>query len=385
MMGTELSRGEHAGLVLAVDDDPEMVRLMERAFRSAGLEVATATNGSEAMSVFEQGGVQVVVSDIAMPGVNGLELLRRLHEQDAALPVILITGEPNLSSAMRAIEHAAFRYIPKPLDHEDLVRTVQQAVEVRRQRSACNFPVANARVSPADIAAFDRALAEAYMVFQPIVDWSQREVFGFEALFRTREPTFRSPLEVLDLAERIGRISDVGRVARRASAAALRQAPASARLFVNLHAADLDDPDLYDPAAPLSRVASRVVLEITERSRLEHVAGLRERVRSLRELGFQIAIDDLGVGYSGLSSFALLEPDVVKMDMSLVRDIQTAFTKRKLVGSLLQVCADLDLLVVAEGVESPAERDTLSVLGCPLFQGYLFGRPSVEFTSAALT
>jgi EAL domain-containing protein (putative c-di-GMP-specific phosphodiesterase class I) len=83
---------------------------------------------------------------------------------------------------------------------------------------------------------------------------------------------------------------------------------------------ELDDPSLHEPAAPLSRVASRVVLEMTERTRLEH---------------------------SGRSSFALLEPDVVKLDMSLVRDIHCAYTKRKLVGSLLQVCSDPDLLVVA--------------------------------------
>src|SRR4029079_10187530 len=91
-------------------------------------------------------------------------------------------------------------------------------------------------------------------------------------------------------------------------------------LFMNVHPEDLTDDTLLDPHAPLSRVASRVVLEVTERASLEKMTGVAERIRGLRELGFRIALDDLGAGYAGLTSFATLTPDVVKVDMSLVRD-----------------------------------------------------------------
>ena len=136
------------------------------------------------------------------------------------------------------------------------------------------------------------------------------------------------------------------------------------------------DDDLYSPDAALSQVASRVVLEITERAALDHVSDVRTRIASLRALGFRIAIDDLGAGYAGLSSFAQLEPEVVKIDMSLVRDIHLHATKRKLVRSLTSLCADLGLTLVTEGIECAAERDTLVDMGCELLQGYLFARPS---------
>ncbi len=96
----------------------------------------------------------------------------------------------------------------------------------------------------------------------------------------------------------------------------------------------------------------------------------------LRELGFRIAVDDLGAGYAGLSSFALLEPDIVKLDMTLVRDVDRSSVKQKLVASMASLCRDMGLLTVAEGVETQAERDTLIHLGCDLLQGFYFARPT---------
>jgi EAL domain-containing protein (putative c-di-GMP-specific phosphodiesterase class I) len=99
----------------------------------------------------------------------------------------------------------------------------------------------------------------------------------------------------------------------------------------------------------------------------------------LRERGFRIAVDDLGAGYAGLTSFALLEPEIVKVDMTLVRDIDRSPVKRKLVRSMAALCRDMGLLIVSEGVETIAEHETLMELGCDLFQGYLFARPGRDF------
>jgi EAL domain-containing protein (putative c-di-GMP-specific phosphodiesterase class I) len=133
---------------------------------------------------------------------------------------------------------------------------------------------------------------------------------------------------------------------------------------------------MLDSLAPLSRVASRVVLEITERASLERMAGVAERIRGLRELGFRIALDDLGAGYAGLTSFATLTPDVVKVDMSLVRDIDGDPLRQKLVGSIASLCKSLGILVVGEGIETEGERAAVVSAGCDLLQGYLFGKPA---------
>jgi EAL domain-containing protein (putative c-di-GMP-specific phosphodiesterase class I) len=145
------------------------------------------------------------------------------------------------------------------------------------------------------------------------------------------------------------------------------------------------DPDLSSKSAPLTAHAHRVVLELTERASLKQVDELFDRIRALRALGYRIAVDDLGAGYAGLSTFSQVEPDLVKLDMSLVRDIDASGRKASLVRSMLTVCQrELGVLVVCEGVETEQERDTLLGLGASLFQGYLFGRPDRHFRSTGL-
>ncbi len=138
---------------------------------------------------------------------------------------------------------------------------------------------------------------------------------------------------------------------------------------------ELDDDSLILPEAPLSRFASRVVLEVTERAPLETIRDVTTRVAQLRALGYRIAVDDLGAGYAGLTSFAHLEPEVVKVDMSLIRGIDQSLMKQKLLGSIIGLCRDLGIEIIAEGIETEAERDALIRLGGDLCQGYLFARP----------
>jgi EAL domain-containing protein (putative c-di-GMP-specific phosphodiesterase class I) len=142
------------------------------------------------------------------------------------------------------------------------------------------------------------------------------------------------------------------------------------------------DDALVSPESPLSALAKRVVLEITERASLADVKDVRMKIAELRKMGFRIAIDDLGAGYAGLTSFATLEPEFVKLDMSLVRDIDGSHTKQKLVRSMAAVCKELGMLVVAEGVETAAERDLLVKLGCDFLQGYLLAKPGRPFPAA---
>ncbi len=159
-------------------------------------------------------------------------------------------------------------------------------------------------------------------------------------------------------------------------------APLPYRLFVNVHADDLNDGDLFSPWAPLTSIASSVVLEITERASLERVSGLGTRLKKLRALGFQIAVDDLGAGYAGLSAFSQLEPEVVKLDTSLVRGIADSSRKRSVVRAMVELASrDLGMLVICEGIETAAERDTLASLGADLLQGFLFAKPSRGFVN----
>jgi EAL domain-containing protein (putative c-di-GMP-specific phosphodiesterase class I) len=186
----------------------------------------------------------------------------------------------------------------------------------------------------------------------------------------------QNPLLILRAAEKLGRLREVGGQVRAQAASA---ASPERLIFVNLHVHDLLDDALYAPGTPFAAAASSIVLEITERAGLEELKDVRSRAAALRQMGFRLAIDDLGAGYSGLLTFAQLEPEFVKLDMSLVRDVNHDATKRRLIQGVNALCKRMGIRVIAEGVETVEERDTLIELGCDLLQGYLFALPSREF------
>ncbi len=258
-------------------------------------------------------------------------------------------------------------------------RAANERSEARAEPSFHGAPRAR-RPKGNDLAALqgslDRALGSLWMAYQPIVRAATGALFGYEALLRSDDPTLPDPGAFLDAAERLGRVYDVGRAVRRKASQSMSLVPSPALLFVNLHAVELNDETLTSPSAPLTAIAPRVVLEITERASLESIDDVPTRVARLRELGFRIAIDDLGAGYSGLTSVARLEPEFVKLDMSLVRDVHKSPVKRKLVRSMTTLFKDMGITVVAEGIEVVEERDTLVELGCDLLQGYLVARPA---------
>jgi len=372
--------------VLLVDDEPELLRGTSRLLGQAGYDVATAGDGVTAANLISRGGFDVVLSDISMPDMTGLELLAIARDLDLDVPIIMVTGAPTVKTAIEALQYGAVEYLMKPVELPVLKRAIEKATRLhamaRMKREAMAL-LGTARAQAGDRAAlsagFDRALASLWMAYQPIVDARDKTLFGYEALVRTSEPSIPHPGALLDAAERLERLDELGRVIRSTSAAPIAVEPQRGALFVNLHARDLVDDTLFQPDSPLSKVASRVVLEITERASLDGVKDVRSRVATLRSLGFRIAIDDLGAGYAGLTSFAMLEPEIVKLDMSLIRDVHKDSTKQKLVRSMTALCKDMGMSVVAEGVENVEERDAVIDLGCDLLQGYLFAKPGRAF------
>ncbi len=120
----------------------------------------------------------------------------------------------------------------------------------------------------------------------------------------------------------------------------------------------------------------RLIFEFTENERMlepEHVAGI---VAAYRKMGFATALDDLGAGYAGLSLLAAIQPDIVKIDMQLVRDVDTNAAKRTIVRHVVLMCAEMGIQVIGEGIETLAELRALQPLGVRYFQGYLFAKPS---------
>jgi EAL domain-containing protein (putative c-di-GMP-specific phosphodiesterase class I) len=223
-------------------------------------------------------------------------------------------------------------------------------------------------------------LAGLVMHFQPIVHASTRALYGYEALLRSTDRSLPHPGAILDAAERLEKIPTLGRAVRANAAKVIALAPVERGIvFINLHLLDLFDKQLTSPFSPLSKVASRVVLEITERTSLEGEIDLRYRVAELRELGYRIAIDDLGGGHARMGTFTPLDTDFVKLDMSLVRDVDKHPMKQRLIRSITELCRGQGTMVIGEGVETEAEAKVLVDLGCDLLQGYLIAKPAPPF------
>jgi EAL domain-containing protein (putative c-di-GMP-specific phosphodiesterase class I)/CheY-like chemotaxis protein len=377
--------------VLLVDDDSGVLCATQRILERAGHEVVACNSGDEALVKLEQQAFDVMVSDIQMPGITGLKLLRAVRERDLDLPVVLVTGNPGVRSAADAVEYGAFRYLIKPVPNTELRAVVLRAVSIgRAARSKREYleETGSGRFKLGDRAGvdaiLDRALSTLWIAYQPIVRAADLTTVAYEALMRVDEPLLPHPGAVLSAAERAGRLHDVGRAVRSSVVASSRATENSWLFFVNLHPEDLLDPALYEQDSPFSALARRVVLEVTERASLDQVSGLHERIAQLRALGFQIALDDLGAGYAGLTSFTQLEPEFVKLDMSLVRGVHQDSTKQKVIRSMVRLCQDMGKKTIAEGIETPEERDALLQLGCDFFQGYLFARPGRPFPVAAV-
>lgn len=353
--------------ILLVDDERYVASAFQRALSDGPYEVEIATTAADALRRLEQGPIDVVVSDENMPEMRGAELLSIVRQRFPSTVRVMMTGDPTLDSAVRAINvGGVFRFLRKPCGIDELRACIDEALSL-------------AAMGPDDDEAtelFEEALGALWLAAQPIVRPNDQRIVAYELLVRSRSEQLSQPSPLFDLAERLDRVGVLEARILGLVAEVARNAPPEVQLYVNLHPSTLATPALLEP---LHALASRIVLEITERAALGDLAEAEARTGALRALGFGIAVDDLGMGHSGLTHVASLRPDVVKLDISLVRGVTESKSHAGLVSAMARVCSDLGIEVVAEGVETSECRDKLLELGCFVQQGYLFARPSEPF------
>lgn len=218
-----------------------------------------------------------------------------------------------------------------------------------------------------------------HLVYQPIVSLADGEILGYEALVRCDRVELKNPLVLFDIAERSGKIWPLSRVLRRMAVDAITHVRAERLMFVNVHPTDFDDPQLLEPEHFIVDNAAKIVIEVTERAAIGDFERFRQNVDVLRGSGVRIAVDDLGAGYAALNSVAELNPDFIKFDMSLVRDIDASEVRQSLLRNMIAFAASTGAKTVGEGIETQAELETLIALGCHYGQGFLLARPHREF------
>jgi EAL domain-containing protein (putative c-di-GMP-specific phosphodiesterase class I) len=211
------------------------------------------------------------------------------------------------------------------------------------------------------------------MVFQPIVDIDAGTPIGFEALAWFRSLPLRPPNEWFAEAVTLELGVPLELASVDQALGALPRLPDHTYLAMNSSARAAASPDL---ARMLETDAGRLVLEITEHEAVEDYDGLVGALMPLRDSGARVAIDDAGAGFASMRHTLRIAPDIVKLDLSITRDIDADRAKRALASALISFAAEMDITLVAEGIETGAQLDTLRGLGVRVGQGFFLGEPA---------
>ena len=224
---------------------------------------------------------------------------------------------------------------------------------------------------------------EIHILLQPQFDIALNRTTGFEVLARWRSPILGdvSPVEFIPLAERMGVISKITQAVLRKALSVSARLPKTVRLSVNLSAQDLGSTTAMEAIAKLVEEAGkpcRIDFEITETAVMGDIARAHEGLLALLALGSRIALDDFGTGHSSLTHVQKLPLDRIKVDRSFVNEVTSDPTSRAIIKTTLDLCRNLGISCVFEGIETEQQLDALLGLGGTVMQGYLFGRPMSE-------
>ncbi|QRK85941.1 EAL and GGDEF domain-containing protein [Pseudomonas granadensis] len=220
-----------------------------------------------------------------------------------------------------------------------------------------------------------------HSLFQPIISLSERRILGYEAL--TRGPSnspLHSPIALFAVARQAGRLSELEIACRESACRRFNEQKLPGKLFLNVSPESLLEA-AHQPGRTLQLLQdfgippSQVVIELTEQTPIDDFQLLQTALHHYRAMGFSIALDDLGAGYSSLRLWSELRPDYVKIDRHFIDGIHQDALKREFVGSILQIAKASRAQVIAEGIELPEELAVLTEMGVDLVQGYLLGRP----------
>jgi EAL domain-containing protein (putative c-di-GMP-specific phosphodiesterase class I)/AmiR/NasT family two-component response regulator len=377
--------------VLIVDDNPSNVALLQALLDEQGLfRIYTETDPRQVPRQLAQNDPDLVLLDLHMPGVDGHEVLTqiKLYAAGSFLPVLVLTADTTTTARDRALSEGAQDFLTKPIDAAEtalrianLLRTRQLFTTLRQARlhSAHGDAAEEEGALPATRERILSVLRTRAItpVYQPVIDLHTLTPVGYEGLTRFPGSEYGGPDRWFSDAFDVGLGVELEWLAAHKVLNLLQALPdeeSEPFLAVNMSPASvlhllthqLCEPELYP----------RIVVELTEHVPIEDYAAVHESMAAMREGGSRLAADDLGSGYAGFRHLIRLQPDIIKLDISLVRGIHRSKGQRALASALVAFAADVGARVIAEGVEESGELETLQEIGVPWAQGYFLGKPA---------
>jgi EAL domain-containing protein (putative c-di-GMP-specific phosphodiesterase class I)/AmiR/NasT family two-component response regulator len=392
-----------AATVMVLDDQEANLAWIEQLLTHAGVgQVLSLSDPFDALARCVQDPPDLLVLDMHMPELDGFKVmdqLRRELSDDHFLPILVLTADVTIETRDRALEAGAIDFLSKPFDRNEIALRVANLVEVgslhRRiatDNGRLRVELEAQRAEERRIASEIRARTERIehlldsedlaIAFQPVVDLRAGTIVGTEALARFPSGD-RPPNLWFDDAHAVGMGAELEVLAIETALRQLDSLPLDTFVAINLSPSVVDSGLLHQV---LERIdGRRVVIELTEHSRIEDYESLIDQLDSFRLQGIRVAVDDAGAGYAGLRHILRLRPDLLKMDIELIRGIDDDPARRALATALMLFAEEIGAVVVAEGIETREELETLQALGVRFGQGYHLARPGpLPLASAAI-
>jgi EAL domain-containing protein (putative c-di-GMP-specific phosphodiesterase class I) len=386
---------EHGHLGLVLIDASELAQVEHEYGSKAFEQVLSLVSGlvrelqgaevrsTDLLALNERGGTQFLLflsprrgEADGRPRIADLETIRarvedQVNRKLAELNSQYIHGTPRVT-----VGYGVVFYNPMSLAERVVARLVKEASEsVEIQKAQALFQT---RCRLQDVMLGQQITT----VFQPIFDLQRGGIYGFEALSRGPAGTQQNnPLRLFEAAHDTGLTFELDRHCRRQALRTARELPSPLRLFVNVVPQSIHDPDfqgasLISLLEGLGLSPGRIVLEISEGYAIENYTLFVEAMQNFTQIGFSVAVDDIGKGHSGLENIANLQPRYLKFDRELIRDIDRNPVTREMVRALKTFADKIDSQIIAEGIEKEEERQACADLGLPYGQGYLLARPA---------
>ena len=375
--------------VLIADDETEVrAALAELISSEDDLElVGAAGDADEAIELAIAKTPDVALVDVKMPAGGGPRAAREICRTSPQTRVLALSAYEDKTTVMEMLRAGAVGYLVKGTAPEEIVASIGRAM---RGQTAMSTEVMGSVVHELSAQLRDQALTREQrqaavdrirravagdglqILFQPILDLRDRRVVGLEALARFSGPPNRSPELWFREAAGLGLGEDLELTAIRMALGSLDCVPPDAHLAVNTSHRTAMSPRLLDALSQVD--ATRIVVEITEHEQADDYEAFRRSLEALRRRGVRVAIDDAGAGFSLRHALAL-DPHILKLDISLTRDIDNDRARRALASALVRFAEEMDVTMIAEGIESDAELQELLGLGVTYGQGFLLGAP----------
>ncbi|MFI5245294.1 MAG: response regulator [Gemmatimonadales bacterium] len=352
--------------VLVIDDELAVLRVIGLLLERHGFVVDSAGSAREGLSLLAAKEFDVVLCDVKMPELSGLDFLREVRQRNPELPVILMTGGATLDAALGAIELHAKEFLLKPIEPAVLVESVARA-------AASGEP-----------ARMKRTLATMHAEFQPVVSLSKRSLFGYEASMRCDDLPASSYDALLLAAERVDWRSGLLHAFHERVGASCGLLPDGALLFVPVDPLDAVDLLPAGSGSPLAPVAVNVVLCVRGSVAGGQLRAIASALPGLRRAGFRIAMESGGTASLDLEIVEPVSPDFVRLVGAAFAGIAMDPQRRRTLRATCTMFAAHNVPLIAVGVETAEERDALLAAGVDLAEGGLFGTPSKTFESPAV-